>query len=73
HQAQDGRDPTPAASPRVATRGDAFLSEQGDNTNFRYYKDGLTAAQAGGSPRCVSHRPQTTPRLRWLGAVAHKP
>ncbi|MGE3784534.1 MAG: hypothetical protein AB7H71_17570, partial [Alphaproteobacteria bacterium] len=41
-----GRDPTPAASPRVATRGDAFLSEQGDNTNFRYYTDGLSASEA---------------------------
>ncbi|MGE0257413.1 MAG: hypothetical protein AB7T18_01550, partial [Alphaproteobacteria bacterium] len=50
HQAQDGRDPTPAASPRVATRGDAFLSEQGDNTNFRYYKDGLSNAKPMLSP-----------------------
>ena len=29
------------ASPRVATRGDTFLSEQDDNTPFRYYKDGI--------------------------------
>jgi hypothetical protein len=30
--------------------GDAFLPEQDDNTRFRYYKDGLSPAEAGRKP-----------------------
>src|SRR5208282_4586915 len=39
---------SPAALPRMAVRGRAFLSEHADDKRFRYYKDGL-------SPRETHH------------------
>jgi hypothetical protein len=32
---------SPAALPRIAVRGRAFLSEHADDIRFRYYKGGL--------------------------------
>ena len=35
---------SPAALPRIAVRGRAFLSEQADNNRARYYKGGQSEA-----------------------------
>ena len=39
--AQGGFDPSPAALPRMAVRGRAFLSEHADDKRFCFYKGGL--------------------------------
>jgi hypothetical protein len=36
---------SPAALPRMAVRGRAFLSEQANDNRVRYYKDGLSEAK----------------------------